>query len=115
MVLTNGRRSTITCLSSKDTPVYERILLTLATVAALVEIAVLVLIRLGILGSGELAFHRFVWYGGSAAAIAVVTAVAAITVTLLRRNGLGTTVLTLLLCTLAPGIFLRVLIWGCPF
>lgn len=91
---------------------YGNILVAIATVAALAEIAIFVLIRTPVWGYDESAFMRFGRYGGGAATLAIVTALAAITLALVRRSDLTATVLTVVLCVLTVGVFLRVLIWG---
>jgi hypothetical protein len=91
---------------------YGKILVAIAGVTAAAEVTLLVLGRTGALGSGEATFIHFFGYGGSAAALAAVTALAVIVLAILRWSGLTATVLTLLLCALTIGVFMSVMILG---
>jgi len=91
---------------------YGNLLMALAAVGVIAQISVLTLARVGVLGHGESAFHRFVGYGGSVAVFAVVTALSAIILVSVRWSHLFAAAVTLFLCTLTVGIFAWVVAWG---
>jgi hypothetical protein len=91
---------------------YKYLLFLMAVVIASLEITVYAMSRIGILGKGETAFMNFGLYGGAAALLSIIVALAAIIYVFFQRSALIVTVWTLLFCVVTDGLFIKVLIWG---